>query len=58
MVNGNVRQTVRDYLTAQGIITAGRFGEWDYLWTGESLLSGREAARRAEEANGGWSVWA
>ena len=47
MVNGNVRQTVRDYMTAQGIITAGRFGEWDYLWTGESLLSGREAARRA-----------
>ena len=50
------RQTVRDYLTAQGIITAGRFGEWDYLWTGESLLSGREAARRAMEVHGGRSV--
>lgn len=34
------RKVVRDYLSSQGIITFGRFGEWDYLWTNQSLLSG------------------
>ncbi|MBR3408694.1 MAG: NAD(P)-binding protein [Paludibacteraceae bacterium] len=34
------RKIVRDWLTEQGIVTFGRFGEWDYLWSDQSLLSG------------------
>jgi len=34
------RKIVRDYLSAIGIETIGRFGEWDYLWSDQSLLSG------------------
>ena len=36
----DARKTVRDYLKAVGIDTIGRFGEWDYLWSDQSLLSG------------------
>ncbi len=38
------RDRVRAWLGKRGIITAGRFGEWDYLWSHQSLLSGRRAA--------------
>lgn len=34
------RQLVRDYLDGLGIKTIGRFGEWDYLWSDQSLMSG------------------
>ena len=34
------RKIVRDWLIEQGIETIGRFGEWDYLWSDQSLLSG------------------
>ncbi|MBK5262265.1 MAG: NAD(P)-binding protein [Peptostreptococcaceae bacterium] len=34
------RAIVRNYLDSIGIITIGRFGEWDYLWSDQSLLSG------------------
>lgn len=34
------RKIVRDYLHGVGIETIGRFGEWDYLWSDQSLLSG------------------
>lgn len=34
------RKIVRDYLATIGIETIGRFGEWDYLWSDQSLLSG------------------
>lgn len=34
------RKKVRDYLASVGIETIGRFGEWDYLWSDQSLLSG------------------
>lgn len=34
------RKTVRDYLSSIGIETIGRFGEWDYLWSDQSLLTG------------------
>lgn len=34
------RKIVRDYLETVGIETIGRFGEWDYLWSDQSLLSG------------------
>lgn len=34
------RKVVRDYLSSIGIETIGRFGEWDYLWSDQSLMSG------------------
>ena len=34
------RKIVRDYLASVDIETIGRFGEWDYLWSDQSLLSG------------------
>ena len=34
------RKIVRDWLKEQGIETIGRFGEWDYLWSDQSLMSG------------------
>lgn len=34
------RKKVRDYLKFIGIETIDRFGEWDYLWSDQSLLSG------------------
>lgn len=37
------RKTVRDYLLSVGIETIGRFGEWDYFWSDQSLLSGLSA---------------
>lgn len=36
----NARKIVRNYLQCIGIETIGRFGEWDYLWSDQSLLSG------------------
>ena len=38
------RDIIRSFLNAKGIFCAGRFGEWDYLWAGQSLLSGKKAA--------------
>lgn len=43
------RAVVRAYLEAQGVVTAGRFGEWDYLWLEQSLLSGKRAAGKVLE---------
>jgi protoporphyrinogen oxidase len=37
------RQIVLDYLSNAGIFTCGRFGEWDYLWSDQSFLSGKKA---------------
>lgn len=34
------RDTVRRYLSEKGLETIGRFGEWDYLWSNQALLSG------------------
>lgn len=34
------RKVVREYLKSLDIETIGRFGEWDYLWSDQSLLSG------------------
>jgi len=38
------RQVVLDYLASVNIKTCGRFGEWDYLWSDQSFLSGRKAS--------------
>lgn len=34
------RGLIRKYLQESGIYTIGRFGEWDYLWSDQSFLSG------------------
>lgn len=38
------RNTVREWVESQGIALAGRFGEWDYLWSNQAFMSGRAAA--------------
>lgn len=40
------RHKVREYLESVGIYTIGRFGEWGYLWSDQSLLSGLKIAER------------
>ena len=37
------RDRVRAWVESQGIKLAGRFGEWAYLWSNQSLMSGRKA---------------
>jgi len=37
------RQVVRDHLAACEVKSCGRFGEWDYLWSNQSFLSGYQA---------------
>ena len=41
----NALRTVESYLDESGIIRCGRFGKWDYLWSDQSLISGKQAAR-------------
>ncbi len=36
--------TVHDWMKSAGIHWAGRYGEWAYLWTDQSMLSGERAA--------------
>lgn len=40
------RDVIHQYLNSVGIEYAGRWGEWDYLWVGQSLRSGRAAAEK------------
>lgn len=40
------RAVVRDYLKSQQIVPIGRFGEWDYLWSDQSLMSGRKGIKQ------------
>ncbi len=37
---------VHEWLDAQGIVYAGRFGEWGYHWTDEAFRSGEDGARK------------
>lgn len=37
------RKIALDFLQENGIVSCGRFGEWDYLWSDESFLSGKKA---------------
>ncbi len=36
------RDRVRAYLAQTGILSVGRFGEWDYLWSDQCFLSGKQ----------------
>ena len=40
------RSHVMEYLKKNNIVGAGRFGEWKYLWSNESFLSGKNAANK------------
>ena len=41
-----VRDRVKKYLEDKDITLIGRFGEWDYLWSDQSYMSGIYAARK------------
>jgi protoporphyrinogen oxidase len=45
------RKIVLDFLSAQNIISVGRFGAWDYFWSDQSLLSGRDGAQKLIKKN-------
>lgn len=40
-------ETVHGYLNDVGIAYCGRYGDWGYMWTDESFVSGEGAAERA-----------
>lgn len=40
------RDRVLAWFAAHGVATAGRFGEWAYLWSNQSFMSGYRAAER------------
>ena len=40
------RSLIREHLKEQKIYTAGRFGKWDYLWSDQSLLSGKDVVEK------------
>ena len=40
------RDRVRDWVASRDIELAGRFGEWDYLWSNQSMMSGLRAGTR------------
>lgn len=40
------RKEIREHLKSLGIETIGRFGEWDYFWSDQSLLSGRNITKK------------
>ncbi|MEA1673532.1 protoporphyrinogen/coproporphyrinogen oxidase [Nitrospirillum sp. BR 11163] len=44
------RDVVRSWVERQGVSLAGRFGEWEYLWSNQSMMSGLNAYIRAWSA--------
>ena len=42
----NALATVHGYLDDLGVSYCGRYGEWGYLWTDESFISGENAAQK------------
>lgn len=42
-------QLVHGYLDELGIAFCGRYGDWGYLWTDQSFISGEQAAQRTLE---------
>ena len=39
------RTEVLNFIKSMGVLSAGRFGEWDYFWSDQSLVSGFTAAK-------------
>jgi protoporphyrinogen oxidase len=46
-------ETVHGYLDDVGIAYCGRYGDWGYMWTDESFISGERAAERALRRSAG-----
>ncbi|MBK8360423.1 MAG: hypothetical protein IPL15_16165 [Comamonadaceae bacterium] len=42
------RDLVLNWLEQVGIMTAGRFGEWAYLWSNQAFMSGLKAAQQLQ----------
>lgn len=40
------RKIVNDFLEKSNIFSCGRFGEWDYFWSDESFMSGKNASEK------------
>jgi UDP-galactopyranose mutase len=40
---------IRSFLRKNDIETCGRFGEWGYLWTDQTILSGKRAAEAVQK---------
>ena len=40
-------ETVHGYLNDIGVHYCGRYGDWAYIWTDESFMSGEIAAEKA-----------
>lgn len=40
------RSTVKAFLEKNGVLSAGRFGEWEYYWSDQSLMSGINVSRK------------
>jgi len=36
----SVRDQIKEWLDSRGVALAGRFGEWDYLWSNQAMVSG------------------
>lgn len=45
-------ERIRAYLDSVDIAVCGRYGEWDYFWSDDSILSGWRAAERSLSAAG------
>lgn len=45
------RAVVLEHIAEQGIASCGRFGEWDYLWSNQSFVSGYEALSKPQKLN-------
>ena len=45
-------EVVHGYLQDVGIDYCGRFGDWGYMWTDESFISGERAAEQVLERKG------
>ena len=43
------RDLVLNWLKGVGIVSAGRFGEWDYFWSNQAYMSGKRAAQLIKE---------
>ncbi len=43
------KEIVKSFLKSKSITSCGRFGEWDYLWSNQSLISGFKAAQQLIE---------
>lgn len=44
-------QTVHDFLEDVGIAWCGRYGDWEYIWTDQSFISGEKAAEKVLSMN-------